>query len=155
MSRVIVTCGPSFEPIDQVRRITNFSTGELGILLANALTSAGHDELVRAILSVADGGVILGPRVAQRMQHFFESPPPTTPFPGVTAREHEVLALLAKGRSNPDIAAALHISGKTVRNHVSNLFTKLQVLDRAEAIVRARSAGIGVERRDPSDRDRD
>ncbi len=119
------------------------------------LKGAGHDELVRAILSVADGGVILGPRVAQRMQHFFESPPPTTPFPGVTAREHEVLALLAKGRSNPDIAAALHISGKTVRNHVSNLFTKLQVLDRAEAIVRARSAGIGVERRDPSDRDRD
>lgn len=111
------------------------------------LKGAGHDELVRAILSVADGGVILGPRVAQRMQHFFESPPPASSFPGVTAREHEVLDLLARGRSNPDIAAILHISGKTVRNHVSNLFTKLQVLDRAEAIVRARSAGIGVDRR--------
>jgi DNA-binding NarL/FixJ family response regulator len=109
------------------------------------LKGAGHDELVRAILAVADGGVILGSRVARRMQRFFEAPPPAATFPGLTAREHEVLDLVASGRSNPEIAALLHISGKTVRNHVSNLFTKLQVADRAQAIVRARSAGLGGE----------
>jgi DNA-binding NarL/FixJ family response regulator len=107
------------------------------------LKGAGHDELVRAILTVADGGVILGSRVAQRMQRFFEAPPAVATFPGLTAREHEVLDLVAQGHSNGEIAAALHISGKTVRNHVSNLFTKLQVADRAQAIVRARSAGLG------------
>jgi DNA-binding NarL/FixJ family response regulator len=69
------------------------------------LKGAGHEELVRALLTVADGGVILGRRVAQRMQRFFESPPPAVSFPGLTAREHEVLDLVAQGRSNPEIAA--------------------------------------------------
>lgn len=64
-------------------------------------------------------------------------------FPALTAREHEVLDLIAAGRSNPDIARALVLSPKTVRNHVSNIFAKLQVADRAEAIVRAREAGMG------------
>jgi DNA-binding NarL/FixJ family response regulator len=63
-------------------------------------------------------------------------------FPELTEREHEVLQLIARGRSNSDIAAALVISLKTVRNHVSNIFSKLQVADRAEAIVRAREAGM-------------
>jgi DNA-binding NarL/FixJ family response regulator len=108
------------------------------------LKGAGHDELIRAILAVADGGVILGPRVARRMQRFFDAPREPSVFPGLTAREHEVLDLVAMGRSNPEIASALHISGKTVRNHVSNLFTKLQVVDRAQAIVRARQAGLGL-----------
>jgi DNA-binding NarL/FixJ family response regulator len=107
------------------------------------LKGAGQAELVRALRAVADGGVILGSRVAVRMQRFFEAPPVLAAFPGLTAREHEVLDLVADGRSNPEIAAMLHISGKTVRNHVSNLFTKLQVADRAQAIVRARSAGLG------------
>ncbi len=66
-------------------------------------------------------------------------------FAGVTARELEVLDLLARGRSNSDIAVTLHISGKTVRNHVSNLFAKLQVADRAQAIIRARAAGMGTD----------
>jgi DNA-binding NarL/FixJ family response regulator len=108
------------------------------------LKGAGHDELIRAILAVADGGVILGPRVARRMQRFFDAPREPSVFPGLTAREHEVLDLVAMGRSNPEIASALRISGKTVRNHVSNLFTKLQVVDRAQAIVRARQAGLGL-----------
>ncbi|MEZ5179580.1 MAG: response regulator transcription factor [Acidimicrobiales bacterium] len=107
------------------------------------LKGAAQPELVRALHAVADGGVILGPRVAVRMKRFFETPPVPPTFPGLTTREHEVLDLVAQGRSNPEIAVALGISGKTVRNHVSNLFTKLQVADRAQAIVRARSAGLG------------
>lgn len=108
------------------------------------LKGAGHDELVRAISAVADGGVILGPGVAVRVQRFFQRSDTDTAFPGLTAREHEVLALIADGRSNGEIARLLGISGKTVRNHVSNVFTKLQVVDRAQAIIRARTAGLGV-----------
>ncbi|MEU5724417.1 response regulator transcription factor [Micromonospora sp. NPDC047738] len=65
------------------------------------------------------------------------------PFPQLTAREREILELLAAGRSNAQIAAALYLSPKTVRNNVSNVFAKLQVADRPEAIVRAREAGLG------------
>ena len=69
-------------------------------------------------------------------------------FPQLTDREHEILDLLARGHANAAIAARLHISDKTVRNHVSNIFTKLAVADRAQAIIRAREAGLGG----PSDR---
>ncbi len=65
-------------------------------------------------------------------------------FPELSEREREVLTLLAEGRSNPDIARRLYLSPKTVRNHVSNIFTKLQVADRAQAIIRARDAGLGT-----------
>lgn len=85
--------------------------------------------------------MILGPGVAIRMQRFFERSNTDTTFPGLTAREREVLALIADGRSNSEIARTLGISGKTVRNHVSNVFTKVQVVDRAHAIVRARTHG--------------
>ena len=107
------------------------------------LKGAGQEELVRAIRTVADGGVILGPRVARRIERFFAAPPAPALFPALTAREHEVLDLVAAGRTNPEIATALHLSGKTVRNHVSNVFTKLQVADRSQAIIRAREAGLG------------
>jgi DNA-binding NarL/FixJ family response regulator len=65
------------------------------------------------------------------------------PFAELTDREREVLELVARGRNNTEIARELFISGKTVRNHVSNVFAKLQVTDRAQAIVRAREAGLG------------
>jgi DNA-binding NarL/FixJ family response regulator len=65
------------------------------------------------------------------------------PFPDLTAREREILHLVARGHSNAQIAAQLVLSTKTVRNHVSNVFTKIQVVDRAQAIVKAREAGIG------------
>jgi DNA-binding NarL/FixJ family response regulator len=68
---------------------------------------------------------------------------PTEAFPELTAREAEVLDLLARGTSNQEIARRLHLSAKTVRNHVSNVFLKLQVADRSQAIVRAREAGLG------------
>jgi DNA-binding NarL/FixJ family response regulator len=106
---------------------------------------AEQEEIVRAITTVASGGVVFGATLALRIAEFFAAgpPTPTTAFPQLTAREREILELLAAGRSNGQIAAALFLSPKTVRNNVSNVFAKLQVADRAEAIVRAREAGLG------------
>ena len=76
----------------------------------------------------------------------FSNPHPAAPpdaFPELTEREREILELLARHETNPEIAKRLHLSPKTVRNHVSNIFDKLQVAGRAEAIVRARDAGLG------------
>ena len=66
-----------------------------------------------------------------------------SPFPDLTDRERELLTLIARGENNQDIAQQLHISAKTVSNHISNIFNKLQVADRAQAIVKARKAGLG------------
>ncbi len=106
---------------------------------------AEQEEIVRAITTVASGGVVFGATLALRIAEFFAAgpPTPTTAFPQLTAREREILELLAAGRSNGQIASALFLSPKTVRNNVSNVFAKLQVADRAEAIVRAREAGLG------------
>ena len=107
---------------------------------------ARQAELLRALRTVADGGAVFGPAIARRMIGFFEaaaSAASTTPFPDLTAREHEILVLVARGWSNQQIAAQLGLSIKTIRNHVSSVFTKIQVVDRAQAIVKAREAGIG------------
>ncbi|HET6531304.1 MAG TPA: response regulator transcription factor [Actinoplanes sp.] len=106
---------------------------------------AEQEEIVRAITTVAAGGAVFGATLALRIAEFFAAGPPgpTAAFPQLTSREREILELLAAGRSNQQIAAALYLSPKTVRNNVSNVFTKLQVADRAEAIVRAREAGLG------------
>jgi DNA-binding NarL/FixJ family response regulator len=106
---------------------------------------AEQEEIVRAITTVAAGGAVFGAPLARRIADFFTTGPvtPEAPFPQLTAREREILELLAAGRSNAQIAAALYLSPKTVRNNVSNVFAKLQVADRAEAIVRARDAGLG------------
>ncbi|WP_432988660.1 response regulator [Dactylosporangium sp. CA-233914] len=106
---------------------------------------AEQEEIVRAINTVASGGAVFGATLARRIAEFFAAGPPsaTTAFPELTAREREILELLAAGRSNAQIAQALFLSQKTVRNNVSNVFAKLQVADRAEAIVRAREAGLG------------
>jgi DNA-binding NarL/FixJ family response regulator len=100
---------------------------------------------VRAITTVAAGGAVFGASLARRIAEFFAGAPsgPATAFPQLTAREREVLELVAAGRNNAQIAATLYLSPKTVRNNVSNVLTKLQVADRAEAIVRAREAGLG------------
>jgi DNA-binding NarL/FixJ family response regulator len=109
------------------------------------LKGADQEEVVRAITTVASGGAVFGAALARRIAEFFTAGPagPETAFPQLTAREREVLDLVAAGRSNPQIAAALYLSPKTVRNVVSNVLTKLQVTDRAQAIVRAREAGLG------------
>jgi DNA-binding NarL/FixJ family response regulator len=113
------------------------------------LKGAAQDVIARAITSVAQGEAIFGPAVARRVAaHFSGAAParsaaPPEAFPQLTAREREVLDLLAAGRTNAQIAAALFLSPKTVRNNVSNVFAKLQVAGRSEAIVRARDAGLG------------
>jgi DNA-binding NarL/FixJ family response regulator len=110
------------------------------------LKGAEQAEIVRAVAAVAGGEAIFGASVAGRIIEFFAAPRPRgteVVFPQLTAREHEVLDLIAAGRSNADLAATLVLSPKTVRNHVSNIFTKLQVADRAQAIVLARDAGLG------------
>jgi len=110
------------------------------------LKGAGQDEIARAIRAVASGEAIFGTEIAARVMQFFSAPPaaaPSTAFPRLTDREAEVLELIAQGRNNAWIAHHFTLSQKTVRNHVSNVFAKLQVADRAEAIVRAREAGLG------------
>jgi DNA-binding NarL/FixJ family response regulator len=110
------------------------------------LKDADQDELVQAIHGVQRGAAIFGPAIAQRMIQYFSLPRPTMAeraFPELTERERELLNLIALGHSNAEIAARLVLSLKTVQNHVSNIFGKLQVADRAEAISRARDAGLG------------
>jgi DNA-binding NarL/FixJ family response regulator len=109
------------------------------------LKGADQEEMLRAVRAVARGEALFGPAVARRLTNFFARPRPVMPeaFPELTDREREVLELIAQGYDNARIAQQLVISPKTVRNHVSNIFAKLQVADRAEAIVRAREAGLG------------
>lgn len=110
------------------------------------LKGVKHDEMLRAVRAVAGGEAIFSPGIATRMMDFFTNMRPAKlpqVFPELTAREREVLALLARDYKNADIAAELVISPKTVRNHVSNILSKLQVADRTEAAARARDAGLG------------
>jgi DNA-binding NarL/FixJ family response regulator len=108
------------------------------------LKGAEQDEIARAIRAVAAGEAIFGPGIARRVLGFFAAPPPADqPFPELTDREREVLDLIAAAHPNGDIGRRLGIAPKTVANHISSIFTKLQVADRAEAIVRAREAGLG------------
>jgi len=104
---------------------------------------AGPDEVVAAVRAVARGEAIFGRGVAARMLSHFTRAATAGPFPQLTEREHEVLDLLARGFDNPAVARRLALSGKTVRNHVSNIIAKLQVVDRTAAIIRARDAGLG------------
>jgi DNA-binding NarL/FixJ family response regulator len=115
--------------------------GALGYLLKGA----DQEEVLRAIRAVANGEAIFGPGIARRVMNLFAVPKATAPpaFPELSDREHEILTLVARGRSNAEIAAELFLSVKTVQNHVSNIFRKLQVADRAQAVIRAREAGLG------------
>lgn len=112
------------------------------------LKGSDRAEIVRAIRSVASGEAIFGPGIARRLMAFFAARPRVEPavFPELTDREREILDMVARGMSNSEITQRLVLSPKTVRNHVSNIFSKLQVADRAQAIVRAREAGLGGER---------
>jgi DNA-binding NarL/FixJ family response regulator len=112
--------------------------GARGYLVKGA---AGED-VVRAIEAVGRGDAIFSPAIADRLIRFFDPTPPAPLFPELTDREREVLELIALGDPNPVIARKLGVRPKTVRNHVSNVFTKLQVADRAAAILRARDVGL-------------
>jgi DNA-binding NarL/FixJ family response regulator len=110
------------------------------------LKGADRTELVSTVLALARGETVFGPCVARRIVGFFLESTlryAGSAFPELTSREREVLELVAAGKRNGEIARQLQLSEKTVRNHLSAIFTKLQVTDRSAAIVRAREAGLG------------
>ena len=112
------------------------------------LKGADAEEVVKVVGAVAEGEAHFGSEIAKRLMGFFITPqspaaPPPRAFPEITEREEEVLSLIAQGKSNQEIARELYLTIKTVRNHASNIFLKLQVADRAQAVIRAREAGLG------------
>ncbi|MDQ5852485.1 MAG: response regulator transcription factor [Chloroflexota bacterium] len=116
--------------------------GARGYVLKGALKA----DVLRAIRGVHSGDAIFGPAVAQRLMHYFATVRPPVlgeAFPELTERERQILGLLAQNRSNQEIADRLVLSVKTVRNHISNICTKLQVADRTQAMLRARDVGLG------------
>ena len=159
---------PDLDGIEATRRITRHAMGPAIVVLtmfedddsvfaamrAGArgylLKGAEQEEIVRAVRAAAAGEAIFGPEIAQRVIAHFAggAGSATATFPSLTERERDVLEMVAVGKGNATIAHELMISLKTVRNHVSNVFTKLQVSDRSAAIVMAREAGLG--RPDPA-----
>lgn len=141
----------SRNPAPAVLVLSMFGDGELVLAALRAgargylLKGAGQDEVVRAIGTVHAGGVVFGASLAARVTRAFAAPanPRAAAFPQLTDREREVLDLIAAGRTNAQIAAELFLSGKTVRNNVSTILSKLQAGDRANVIIRARDAGFG------------
>jgi DNA-binding NarL/FixJ family response regulator len=110
------------------------------------LKGANHGEMLRAIRAAGSDEAIFSPAIARRLMDYFANIRPSAPpqvFPELTEREREVLSLIAQGFKNNEIATKLVLSPKTVRNHITNILSKLQVADRAEAILRAREAGLG------------
>ena len=110
------------------------------------LKGADQADVLRAIGVAAHGEAIFSPPIARRLMQYFENMQPILPpnvFPDLTEREREILGLIARGKSNAEIAGELVLSPKTVSNHVSNIFSKLQVVDRAQAVLRAKQAGLG------------
>lgn len=121
---------------------TAMKAGARGYLLKGA----NQTETIRAIRAVNNGEAIFSPSIAHRMIRYFSNVNaafPQNAFPELTDRELVILELIASGKNNSEISAKLNIRPKTVRNHVSNIFNKLQVVDRAQAIIRAREAGMG------------
>jgi len=158
---------PTLNGIEATRQISS-QTPDTGVLMVTMLDDnslfaalragargyllkgADGDETLRAIRAVANGEAIFSPAIAARMAEVFAKPlqderEPQMPFPELTPREHEILELIAQGKSNAEIAEQFTLSLKTVRNHVSNIFNKLQVADRLQAALRAREVGMGEE----------
>lgn len=111
------------------------------------LKGADKVEVLRTVAAVAEGQALFGPAIASRITRLFQkrvqAGPTAAAFPDLTERERDVLNLIAQGLNNQEIAQRLVVSGKTVSNHISNIFSKLQVADRAQAIIKARQAGMG------------
>jgi DNA-binding NarL/FixJ family response regulator len=138
-------------PVIKVLVLTLFEDDDSVFLALRAgargyvLKDADDEDVLRAIRAVGRGEAIFSPAIATRVLAYFAAPRPRElqVFPTLTDREREILNLIAHGLPNPAIARELGLSPKTVGNHVSNIFGKLQVADRAEAIIRAREAGLG------------
>ena len=112
------------------------------------LKGAPPSEILKVVRAVAGGEAHFGPEIGRRLVDFFSTPEAATPedvLPELTARERDILGLIAQGQTNATIAARLFVSPHTVRNHITHIFAKLQVADRAQAIIRAREAGLGRE----------
>ena len=127
---------------DDASVFTAMKAGARGYVLKDAQKA----DMFQAICAVGRGEAIFSPAIATRLIDFFATPRPVLPpqaFPELTERERELLTLIAQGHSNTEIATRLVLSPHTVRNYVSNIFSKLQVADRAQAIIRAREAGMG------------
>ena len=146
-TRAILSASPHI----RILMVTLFDDGEsvFTALRAGArgyvLKDTEASEMARAVQAVGRGEAIFSPAIANRLMDFFATPHPTVPkeiFPTLTGREREILGLIAQGHTNVDIAGQLSLSVKTVHNYVSNIFSKLQVADRAQAIIRAREAGL-------------
>ena len=129
---------------DDATVFTAMKAGAQGYLLKEA----EQDDIVRAVHGVVAGEAIFGPGVATRVLGYFAEPPAMVSadvaFPDLTDRERTILDLLAQGKRNADIAAETYLSPKTVSNHLTSIFAKLQVAGRGEAIVRAREGGLGT-----------
>lgn len=111
------------------------------------LKGAEPAETLRAIHAVASGEAIFSPGVAKRLMGYFAhpsvAPANRTAFSKLSEREREVLTLIAQGLTNAAIAERLVLSPKTVRNYISEIFSKLQVANRVQAILHTREAGLG------------
>jgi DNA-binding NarL/FixJ family response regulator len=146
-TRQIVSANPSIRILvvslfqDEDSVFSALRSGARGYILKDA----DEDDVIRAIRSTASGESLFSPEIAARVLTWFAQARPVAPavFPELTVRERDILHLIAAGKSNTMIAEELSLSVKTVANNVSNIFGKLQVSDRAEAIVRARDAGLG------------
>jgi DNA-binding NarL/FixJ family response regulator len=139
-------------PSTRVLVLTMYEEPEsvFGALRAGArgylVKDAESDDITRAISAVARGDAIFWPAVAEWLAGFFRhgtASRPPAPFPELTARETEVLDLISRGMTNQDMAAHFGVSLKTVQNHVSNVLAKLHVVDRTQAAIRGREAGLG------------
>jgi DNA-binding NarL/FixJ family response regulator len=154
---------PHVDGVEATRRIVHAAPGTAVLVLSMAedddvvfsamqagargylLKGAAQEEIDRALKAVVAGEAIFGPGIAARVLGAFSHSPPdrSDPFPGLTQRERDVLELVAQGRRNAAIATTLGVAPKTVANHLSSIFAKLQVTDRSAAIVRARDGGLG------------
>jgi DNA-binding NarL/FixJ family response regulator len=117
------------------------------------LKGADRTQIIRAVLAVAAGEAVYGAAVARRITDLFTNArreQAVRAFPDLTDRERQVLGLVAAGCGNHDIARRLHLSEKTIRNHVSAIMLKLQVPNRAAAVAKARDAGLGHNQPPPS-----
>ena len=127
---------------DDASLFTAVRAGARGFVLKDAERA----DILRAVRAVGQGEAIFSPAVAGRLLAYLTTPAANlavTEFPELTDREREILELMAQGRRNAEIAQRLVLSPRTVRNYVSSIFAKLQVADRAHAIIRAREAGLG------------
>ena len=151
---------PAINGIEATRRISRTSP-HIGILMLTMfkdddsvfaamragargciLKGAEQEELLRAIRAVANGEALFSPEIAGRLMNYFKQNQAPI-LPELSERERQVLNLIAQGFNNTEIAQQLMIAPKTVRNHINNIFSKLQVADRAQAIIKAREAGLG------------